>query len=135
MNRKRTSPSHPAGQQQSPAESSALPRFKTLYGKPKTLTLGGLWAEFEKCGFVRDYPEELATDAAQLQRRAEVVRRSGGLFQQHTTYWATVFGQLGASSESSSGASPTSLRQPRLATKPGKTNVIPKTHHEHPTQN
>lgn len=72
--------------------------------------LGGLWAEFEKRGFVRDCPEELSPDAAQLQRHAEVIRRSGGLFQQHPTYWARVFGQLGLSSESSSGASQTPPR-------------------------
>jgi len=72
--------------------------------------LGGLWAEFEKRGFVRDCPEELSPEAAQLQRHAEVIRRSGGLFQQHPTYWAKVFGQLGMSSESSSGASQTPPR-------------------------
>lgn len=72
--------------------------------------LGGLWAEFKLRGFVRDCPAELSPDAAQLQRHAEVIRRSGGLFQQHPTYWAKVFGQLGVSSESSAGASQTPPR-------------------------
>ena len=72
--------------------------------------LGRLWAEFEKRGFVRDCSEELSPDAAQLQRHAEVIRRSGELFQQHPTYWTKVFGQLGMSSESSAGASQTPPR-------------------------
>ena len=57
--------------------------------------LGGIWAEFQKRGLIRDCPDQLSPDPALLERHATVIRRSGELFTEHPTHWLRLFGKLG----------------------------------------
>lgn len=60
-------------------------------------SMGEVWTELARRGMVQPLPRELRPGTIDLARHAEVVRRSGALFEEHPTYWQRLFLDLGLS--------------------------------------
>lgn len=60
-------------------------------------SMGEIWTELARRGMVQPLPRALRPGAIELARHAEVLRRSGSLFEEHPTYWQRIFHDLGLS--------------------------------------
>lgn len=76
------------------AESARIPPWEGASAAAGA-RLHELWKQLHERGQIHALPQALEPESSELELHAAVIRRSGALFDDHATYWESLFAKLG----------------------------------------